>query len=152
MDSIRNPNGSSRGQTLVEFALIAPVIFILLFGIIDFGMYLDHRITLQHAIREGARYAAVHATCEDLRSRTAEESHGIVDAAEVCVRYFDSDGTTPTNPAAAGDVVEVSAPLNYDVPLFDRFGLGDITVNVSGSARLEMAVTSAGGIGCGPCP
>jgi hypothetical protein len=44
--------------------------------------------------------------------------------------------------------VTVSAPFHYDFPLMSRFGVGAIDVGVSGSARLEMAVTDAGG--CGP--
>ena len=48
-----------RGQSLVEFALILPVLLILVFGIIDFGMGLRSYISLTNATREGARFAAV---------------------------------------------------------------------------------------------
>ena len=53
-----------RGQTsqgITEFALIAPVILLLTFGIIDFGRGLYFYITLQQAANEGAR-VAVHAS------------------------------------------------------------------------------------------
>jgi len=144
MDSIRNPNGSSRGQTLIEFALIAPIMFILLFGIIDFGMALDHRITLQHAVREGARYAAVHSTCRDIQNRTADRAGDIVTWDQVCVRYFDENGD-PTTSASAGDTVQVTAPYDYDFPLMpSRLGLS-ISADVGGSARLELVVTNAEG-------
>jgi hypothetical protein len=133
---------SCRGQTLIEFALIAPVLFILLFGIIDFGMVLDHRITLQHAVREGARYAAVVSDCDAIQRRTADRAGNLIsDPNTVAVTY-------DHNPAPAGDPVTVSAPFHYDFPLMSRFGVGAIDVGVSGSARLEMAVTDAGG--CGP--
>jgi Flp pilus assembly protein TadG len=49
----------SRGQSLVEFALILPVFLAVLGGILDFGMMLNSRLTLINAIREGARWAAV---------------------------------------------------------------------------------------------
>lgn len=49
-----------RGQALVEFALVAPVFFVMLFAIIDFGRYVYYVQILNNAAREGARYAIVH--------------------------------------------------------------------------------------------
>ena len=46
-----------RSQGLVEFAIIAPVLLLLTFGIIDFGRALYMYITLQQAANEGARVA-----------------------------------------------------------------------------------------------
>jgi len=141
---------SCRGQNLVEFALLAPFMVIILAGIIDFGMSLDHRITVQHAVREGARYAAVHSGCADIQERAAERAGHIFDATEVSVTYSN-------NPAAAGDAVEVTAPFDWQFPLVGHQftlaghqlgGPGPISVAVSASARLEMAVPNAGG--CGP--
>ena len=48
---------SERSQGLTEFAIIAPVILLLTFGIIDFGRGLYLYITLQQAANEGARVA-----------------------------------------------------------------------------------------------
>jgi Flp pilus assembly protein TadG len=50
----------SRGQALAEFALVAPIFFLLLFGLIDFGRYVYYVQILNNAAREGARYAIVH--------------------------------------------------------------------------------------------
>ena len=47
-----------RGATAVEFALLLPVLLLLLFGIIDFGRALNAQITLTQAVREGARLAS----------------------------------------------------------------------------------------------
>ena len=49
-----------RGQALVEFSLVAPIFFFLIFGIIDFGRYVYYVQVLNNAAREGARYAIVH--------------------------------------------------------------------------------------------
>jgi Flp pilus assembly protein TadG len=46
----------------VEFALVAPIFFILLFAIIDFGRYVYYVQILNNAAREGARYAIVHGS------------------------------------------------------------------------------------------
>ena len=51
---------SEKGQALVEFALVLPILLIVLCGIIDFGWLYYNQITLNNAAREGARYAVVH--------------------------------------------------------------------------------------------
>jgi Flp pilus assembly protein TadG len=58
--SIRNPR--SRGQSLVEFALVLPIFFLMLFGLIDMGRYVYLNSTLSQAAREAARVAAVEAS------------------------------------------------------------------------------------------
>ena len=50
----------SRGQALVEFAIVAPLLFILLVGIFEAGRFVLNLETLNNATREGARYAIVH--------------------------------------------------------------------------------------------
>ena len=50
---------SERGQTMVEFALVAPVLCLLLFAIIQFGVLYSSYVTLTDATRAGARKAAV---------------------------------------------------------------------------------------------
>ena len=67
---MRNPVAASRtrrrrssvGQALAEFALVAPIFFILLFGIIEGGRFILFYQTLNNATREGARYAIVHGS------------------------------------------------------------------------------------------
>ncbi len=46
-----------RSQALIEFALVSPVLLLLLFGIIDIGRAIFYYDTLNHAAREGARVA-----------------------------------------------------------------------------------------------
>ena len=48
---------SRGGQSLVEFALVAPLFFLLIFGVLDLGRVLFTQMTLQHALREAGRYA-----------------------------------------------------------------------------------------------
>lgn len=49
-----------RGQAMVEFALVAPVFFLLLFAVIEGGRFIFYYESLANATREGARYAIVH--------------------------------------------------------------------------------------------
>ncbi len=49
-----------KGQAMVETIFVLPLLFLLVFGIIEFGrIYFTYSI-LSNAVREGARYAAVH--------------------------------------------------------------------------------------------
>ena len=50
------------GQALVEFALVAPIFFLLLFSIIEGGRFILYYQALNNATREGARYAIVHGS------------------------------------------------------------------------------------------
>jgi Flp pilus assembly protein TadG len=56
----RRRRSPTRAQALVEFALVAPIFFIMLFALIDFGRYVYYVQILNNAAREGARYAIVH--------------------------------------------------------------------------------------------
>lgn len=61
-----------RGQALVEFALVAPIFFLLIFAIIDFGRYVYYVQVVNNAAREGTRYAIVHGSRSLLPSGPAE--------------------------------------------------------------------------------
>jgi uncharacterized protein (UPF0333 family) len=52
----------SRGQALVEFALVFPMFILLLFSVIVLGLYVFYNQQLANATGEAARYAAVHST------------------------------------------------------------------------------------------
>ncbi len=52
---------SEQGQSLTEFALALPVLALLLFGVIQFGIVFNNYVTLTDATRAGARKAAVSA-------------------------------------------------------------------------------------------
>jgi Flp pilus assembly protein TadG len=53
---------AQRGQATVEFALVAIILFVMLFAIFDFGVFFAGRITATNAARSAARYAATHPT------------------------------------------------------------------------------------------
>jgi hypothetical protein len=50
----------SRGQALVEFAIVAPMFFLVLFAVVEAGRFMLYYETLNNATREGARYAIVN--------------------------------------------------------------------------------------------
>ena len=64
---------TKRGQAMVELALIAPLFFMMLFGIIVLGIGVFYQQQVTNAAREGARYASVHsatARCPTVSNET----------------------------------------------------------------------------------
>jgi Flp pilus assembly protein TadG len=58
--SRRGQADRSRGQAIVEFALVAPMLFLLIIGIIEAGRFVFLTEVMSNATKEGARYAIVH--------------------------------------------------------------------------------------------
>ena len=62
MRNLRRLAQRSGGQALAEFALVFPLLLLLLFALITFGLYVFYNQQLANAAREAARYAAVHSS------------------------------------------------------------------------------------------
>lgn len=62
MRPCRRPRVISRGQALVEFALVAPLFMLLLFSIIVIGLGVFYQQEIASAARDAARYAAIHSS------------------------------------------------------------------------------------------
>lgn len=60
-----------RGAAAVEFAIMLPLLLLLVFGIIDFGRALNAQVTITQAAREGARLAALNQPNVVARTQTA---------------------------------------------------------------------------------
>jgi Flp pilus assembly protein TadG len=83
---------SSRGQSLAEFALVLPVILVLVLGAIDFGRVYFAYVSVTNAARNGAHYASGSPVA-------AEDAGGIREA--VLEETSDLLDTSPTNPSVA---------------------------------------------------
>ena len=65
----------SRGQSMIEFALILPVILLVLVGVADLGRVYHETVTLYNAAREGARQAVRnYLSAADVINATIRES------------------------------------------------------------------------------
>ncbi len=88
-----------RGAALVEFALIMPLFFVLIFGGITAGLAYERKAELVHALRDGARYGATVPVAQcDVTSNcgnrnwaqlvqyvTAQRSDGTLSTGQICV-------------------------------------------------------------------
>lgn len=57
-----------KGQSMVEFALVLPIMLLLLLGIMEFGFIFHEYLVVTHAAREGARDASLGATDAEVRT------------------------------------------------------------------------------------
>ena len=70
---------SERSQSMTEFALIAPLLVLFIFMIVDFGRGIYYYVTLQQAVQEGARVAVRHSSPlpSDATVEQAVQQHAI---------------------------------------------------------------------------
>lgn len=123
--------GGSRGQSLVEMALIAPVMVTLLFGIIEMGRIFFAWLTTQHAARTGTRFA-VTGMGEQEGTRMKQILQTVRKAAEslsesnlkIVIRSWPQRGqrrrVKQNDPGGPCDFVEVEVRYRYQpaMPLF----------------------------------
>ncbi len=104
---------SERGQTMTEFAIVLPMLAMLLFAIIQFGILYNNYVTVTDAARAGARKAAV--------SRHTDPNDGC---------------DTARTSAATLDQAQLSCSVSVAGPL-DRPG-ADVTVHVTYPYSIEL--------------
>ncbi|MDX6396687.1 MAG: hypothetical protein QOJ43_95 [Gaiellaceae bacterium] len=103
---------NDRGQTMVEFALVLPVLCLVIFGIIQCGLLYNHYITLTDATRVGARKAAVS---RQLANPGALATAATINAASgLSVPPLDVQVSAPAGWVAGADVT-VQATYPYDL-------------------------------------
>ncbi|MEZ5399329.1 MAG: pilus assembly protein [Bryobacteraceae bacterium] len=158
---MRKRTGSRRGNALVEMSLMMIPLFGLLFGIVDFGFAIFIRSTLQHAVREGVRYAVtyqlVDGMCQDdsIKAAVKTQAMGFLSSNEhankIKVKYYDPlsfNEILPPNGNSPGNIVEVSVE-NYQyswmAPLF--WSSTPLWIKVYGTDRME----GLPGGGAAPC-
>jgi len=138
-----------RGQALIEMALVLPIILVFLIVIVDFGFAFDRREVIQHAVREGARSAAVGTDVVAVEALTAKQSGDIFNTVTNPVTVCYVDGTdSGVYPGNAGDSVQVSGEYMYDFIIgsgaFLSGAIPGIKMTPSSQARLEKTVLGAG--------
>lgn len=76
------PQHNARGQGLVEFALVLPILVLLLLGVTEMGFALYNYMTLATANREGVRLASRARFTDDMVSNLVVSSGGLVERAD----------------------------------------------------------------------
>lgn len=154
----RRGRADDRGASLVEFAMVMPLLLMLLFGVIEFAWLFSQNLDVRHGAREGARLVAVNypdgpQSPTPTPTDTAQTDEIV---AEICSRMTAArDATvTLTSPnGSVGDVAvaEVSAAA-YALTGFLAWAIPDDLVLTS---RVEIRVEQPAGwapVTDAPCP
>jgi Flp pilus assembly protein TadG len=128
---VRKHLEDERGASAVEFALVLPILIVLVLGIIEFGHAFQVQGTLSAAAREGARAMALRNDPAQARDAVQEAaaalSPGVTDA---------QIGISPAAcPVAGGTDVELT--ITYPMPFFTGFFGAEIELSGRGVMRCQ---------------
>ncbi len=130
-------HGRDRGATAVEFALLLPVLMLIVFGTIDFGRALNAQITLTQAAREGVRLDALGEPNVQARAQAAATGLSSVNVTETAACPA---GASPTADAVVTVTYRFSfiTPIGLVAGLLGGSGLGSpITLTARGVMPCE---------------
>jgi Flp pilus assembly protein TadG len=100
---------------MVEFVLVAPVLLLILFGVIEFGITFKNSLALTDAVRAGARKAAVSRSLNSCDLGAAQQA--VRDSA-IDLKTSDVQPTVNFSPGcSAGSSVTVSATYPYSIDI-----------------------------------
>ena len=143
------------GQALAEFALVVPVIFLVIAAIIQFGLVFWSQQTLTQIARDTGRWAATQTYCDTNTSLVTQTANGI--AAQSSLFGYSTDqwadgglGTTnkvevswpkdsgePCPPVTNQDEAWVEVTIEHQIPVFFPLVPGDGRLSTTAQFRME---------------
>jgi Flp pilus assembly protein TadG len=146
---VRRLRLEERGTALVEFALVAPVLFLLIFGVLDFSLALNAYNQESQLVGLGARAAAVNRNPDGTQVNANSiqtqldgtyAKGGLHNNTAICIAL--------PNGAGAGQPVEVTATYQFH-PFTSLPGLNKtISITASQTERQEIAFTGTAAATC----
>lgn len=133
----KEKNKLDRGQSLVEFAIVLPIIIMILLGLLDFGRAFFTLVALHDAADEGATYAAIRPNdVAGIQLRTAEASTRLIpiEQDDVNVVY------PPALVAGAPITVTIDYVLELYTPLVQEMLPGDELILVGTATQPIITV------------
>jgi PKD domain/TadE-like protein len=135
-----------RGQSVVEFALVLPIILVLIAGAIDVGRLFFGYVTIENAAKEGAFYGATNPTCDISKAgcvdpqnvtwRLGQDLSGLTGTSS-SFRCLSPSGTVKTTSTCAeGDTYEVSVsyPFGLITPIASSIVGNSLTLRATESS------------------
>jgi hypothetical protein len=138
--SRRHPDGSPRGQALVEFALTIVIFMVLLMGVLDFGRAIFMYNGVSQAARDLARVTSVHPGSP---LGSSPETAAVLAGAQDSIMGLDNPtyscvsirGAAVSGTCQPGNWVKVEIAATYE-PTTPILGLWDITMDSSSSVQI----------------
>lgn len=120
MHLFRHHDRNDHGAAAVEFALIVPILILLLFGIFEFGRAYNTQISLSGAAREGARVMAISNNVGNATSATIVAAPSVTPAPTVVI--------TPASCTPGANVTVTATRVQaYNIPFY-----GSASFNLTG--------------------
>jgi hypothetical protein len=139
-----------RGTAVVEFALVALPLCLIVFGILDFGRAMNYYNNLTQLAGQGARAASVNQNPNGgAASATFQQQLACLGSAGELRRGISVSIARPTSPNV-GDPITVTTSYNFRfLPLLK---IGTIRLSAAQTERWESGGTPGYSIGSGTCP
>jgi len=113
MSRVKNKIRVRRGQALIEFALVLPLLLILLLFIVQYGIIYRTAISLTNLSREGARYAATSPGLDsDIVQRVQDSRPATLNSTDIMVKVTPDEGDTTR---VRGSGAEITVTISYDM-------------------------------------
>ena len=142
---MRRRQDQDRGAALVEFALLLPLLALLLFGTITGGLTLSRQNSVKNAAREGTRFGAINPLGDPVNMTTYLDQVIVqvenaahpdlkdgVDSKSICVAFVEESGSVTQRTKTNAGTTSSGTPCFDDTPLaYDR-------VQVSVERRSEI--------------
>lgn len=130
-----------KGQAIVEFALILPILILLLSAIIDFGWLYNCEIAANNAAREAARYTAIHIYDNNTDDDQALARNIVL--SEAVQLPASSTTVTLTSLDLDSDGIQESVRITVSAPIKLLTGmtsifLGKSTINISSTSIMKI--------------
>lgn len=124
---------NKKGQAIVELALILPLLFFLIIGMIDFGRVFNAYLVANHASREGARQAAVGKSDLEVIQRINNTAVSLDSSTlNITILPLESNRSRGTEVQ-----VTVSCQVEIITPLINEVIPNPYTIQTSTSMRVE---------------
>lgn len=136
----RDHSVRERGQALVEFALILPVLVLILMGVFDFGRAFFAYNAISNGAREGARYGVIYPDALDLDGPPYDENT-IQGKAVAQTFILDEVDVQVSGGASRGQPITVTVTYGFHAitPVIGRI-IGDpLTLRSSASMIIEQS-------------
>lgn len=126
---------SQRGQAVAEFALVVPLLVLILFGVMEFGRIFHTYILITNAAREGARLGALGKPDDEIRARIYEVA--MVPESDPSFQITKLEPEESMRAPGIPFKVEVTYYLTPVTPLFSSFLPNPVELKVSTVMRVE---------------
>jgi len=146
------------GQGLVEFALLLPLLMLILVGTIEFGRVMFIYVNIANAAREGARYGMVNPKDQNGIINNVTETLQMVTSNDITMNITYDKGpdttTVPASAVAAGDrvIITIEYTVQPITPLMQPFMPGGMLLRTENRRTIQTSRADAASTLAAPAP